>query len=126
MEQRDGAVVVTVGAGGAFASGSADMTEQAKAIIAQLEDVSGKAQRIVVTGHTDNVPLTGSTFTDNWGLASARANSVVRTITESGAMPDTELVAVSKGESEPVADNSTPEGRQKNRRIEIEIEFDQE
>lgn len=126
VEQRDGAVVVTVGAGGAFASGSADMTEQAKAIIAQLEDVSGKAQRIVVTGHTDNVPLTGSTFTDNWGLASARANSVVRSITESGAMPDTELVAVSKGESEPIADNATPEGRQKNRRIEIEIEFDQE
>ena len=49
VEQRDGAVVVTVGAGGAFASGSADMTEQAKAIIQKLEDVSGKAQRIVVT-----------------------------------------------------------------------------
>lgn len=126
VEQRDGSVVVTVGAGGAFASGSADMTQQAQAIIGKLEDVSGKAQRIVVTGHTDNVPLTGSTFTDNWGLASARANSVVRAITESGTMPDTELVAVSKGESEPIADNATPEGRQKNRRIEIEIEFDQE
>ncbi|MBC2835796.1 OmpA family protein [Paragemmobacter straminiformis] len=126
IEQRDGSVVVTVGAGGAFASGSADMTAQAQEIIAKLEDVSGKAARIVVTGHTDNVPLSGSTYTDNWELASARAASVVRSITESGTMPDTDLVAVSKGESAPVADNSTPEGRQKNRRIEIEIEFDKE
>lgn len=126
IEQRDGSVVVTVGAGGAFSSGSADMTAQAQEIIKKLEDVSGKAARIVVTGHTDNVPLSGSTYTDNWELASARAASVVRSITESGTMPGTDLVAVSKGESAPIADNATPEGRQKNRRIEIEIEFDKE
>ena len=126
VEQRDGSVVVTVGAGGAFSSGSADMTEQAQAIIARLQDVSGKAARIVVTGHTDNVPLSGSSFQDNWELASARAASVARAITESGVVPDAELVAVSKGESEPIADNATEEGRQKNRRIEIEIEFDEE
>lgn len=126
VEQRDGSVVVTVGAGGAFASGSADMTAQAQAIIDKLEQVSGKAAKIVVTGHTDNVPLSGSTYRDNWELASARAASVVRAITESGTVPAAELVAVSKGETEPVADNSTEEGRQKNRRIEIEIEFDKE
>lgn len=126
VEQRDGSVVVTVGAGGAFGSGSADMTEQAQAIIARLQDVSGKAARIVVTGHTDNVPLSGSTYRDNWDLASARAASVVRAITESGVVLDAELVAVSKGESAPIADNTTEDGRQKNRRIEIEIEFDEE
>lgn len=126
VEQRDGAVVVTVGAGGAFQSGSADMTAEAEAIILKLEEMSGKAKRIVVTGHTDNVPLSGSTFQDNWELASARAASVVRAITESGVVPDAEVVAVSKGETAPVADNATEEGRQKNRRIEIEIEFDEE
>lgn len=126
VEQRDGAVVVTVGAGGAFSSGSADMTSEAEAIIERLEEVSGKAKRIVVTGHTDNVPLSGSTYRDNWDLASARAGSVVRAIIESGVVPDAEVVAVSKGETAPVADNATEEGRQKNRRIEIEIEFDEE
>ncbi len=126
VEQRDGAVVVTVGAGGAFSSGSADMTAEAQAIIGKLEEVSGKAAKIVVTGHTDNVPLSGSTYRDNWELASARAASVVRQITESGVVPGAELVAVSKGETEPVADNATEEGRQKNRRIEIAIEFEQE
>lgn len=126
VEQRDGAVVVTVGAGGAFTSGSADMTAEAEAIIAKLEEMSVKAKRIVVTGHTDNVPLSGSTYRDNWDLASARAASVVREIIESGVVPDAEVVAVSKGDTAPVADNATEEGRQKNRRIEIEIEFDEE
>lgn len=126
VEQRDGAVVVTVGAGGAFSSGSADMTSEAEAIIAKLEEMSVKAKRIVVTGHTDNVPLSGSTYRDNWDLAAARAASVVREIIESGVVPDAEVVAVSKGDTAPIADNATEEGRQKNRRIEIEIEFDEE
>lgn len=126
IEQRDGAVVVTVGAGGAFASGSADMTAEAQEIIARLQQVSQKATRIVITGHTDNVPLSGGEFRDNWELAAARAASVLRAIDESGVVPDAELVAQSKGESEPVADNATPEGREKNRRIEIEIEFEEE
>lgn len=126
IEQRDGSVVVTIGAGGAFASGSADITAEAQAIIADLEQVSRKATRIVITGHTDNVPLTGGQFKDNWGLAAARAATVLREISDSGLVPDAELVAQSKGETEPIADNSTPEGREKNRRIEIEIEFDEE
>lgn len=125
IEQRDGSVVVTVGAGGAFASGSADMTAEAQAIIERLGQVSGKAKRIVITGHTDNVPLSGSTYRDNWDLASARAASVLREIEASGLVPDAELVAQSKGETEPVADNDTPEGREKNRRVQIEIEFDE-
>ncbi len=126
VEQRDGAVVVTVGAGGAFSSGSADLTEEAQKIIAELEKISRKATRIVVTGHTDNVPLSGGIYRDNWELASARAASVVRAIEESGVVPDAELVATSKGEAEPIADNTTEEGRAKNRRIEIEIEFEEE
>ena len=126
IEQRDGSVVVTVGAGGAFASGSADITPEAQAIIADLQQVSRKATRIVITGHTDNVPLSNAQYRDNWDLAAARAATVLREISDSGLVPDAELVAQSKGETEPVADNATHEGREKNRRIEIEIEFDEE
>lgn len=126
IEQRDGAVVVTIGAGGAFTSGSADITPEAQEIIANLEQVSQKATRIVITGHTDNVPLSGGRYADNWDLAAARAGTVLREIADSGVLPGAELVAQSKGETEPVADNSTPEGREKNRRIEIKIEFDEE
>lgn len=125
VEQRDGAVVVTVGSGGAFISGSADMTAEAQGILEKLQQVSQKAKRIVVTGHTDNVPLSGGQYIDNWDLGAARAASVVREITDSGLLPNAELVATSKGETEPIASNDTEEGRAKNRRIEIEIEFDE-
>lgn len=125
VEQRDGAVVVTVGSGGAFISGSADMTAEAQGILEKLQEVSQKAKRIVVTGHTDNVPLSGGQYIDNGDLGAARAASVVREITDSGLLPDAELVATSKGETEPIASNDAEEGRAKNRRIEIEIEFDE-
>ena len=125
VERREGAVVVTVGAGGAFISGSADLSAEAQAIIQKLETVSRKAKRIVVTGHTDSTPLGGGTYTDNWELAAARAASVVREIAASGVVPDAELVATGLGDTKPIADNATEEGRAKNRRIEIEIEFEE-
>lgn len=124
VERQDGKIVVTVGAGGAFASGSADLTAQARAIIAELERSAREARRIVITGHTDTVPVGSGAFRDNWDLAAARAQSVLREIEASGVVQGAELEAVSKGETQPVADNETPEGREQNRRIEIEIEFD--
>lgn len=124
VEQRDGKVFVTMGAGGAFVSGSADLSSEAEALLQKLEQTVTRAKSIVVTGHTDNVPIGGGEFKDNWDLASARAASVVRAISESGALPGVDLVATSKGETAPIADNSTEEGRAKNRRIEIEIQFE--
>jgi chemotaxis protein MotB len=124
VEQRDGRVFVTVGEGGAFSSGSADLTPEAEELVRKLELAADRAVEIAVTGHTDNVPLGGSTFRDNWELASARAASVVRAIEESGLVPNAKLVATSMGETDPIADNSTEEGRAKNRRVEIEIKFD--
>jgi chemotaxis protein MotB len=85
-----------------------------------MEDSS----EIVVTGHTDDVPVgAGSEFRDNLGLASARASSVVREIANSGLIDASRMTAVSKGETDPIADNSTAEGREQNRRIEIEIKY---
>ncbi len=124
VERRDGKVFVTVGAGGAFESGSADLTEQAKTI---MDEISANAlapdATITVTGHTDNVPLSGGPYTDNFGLGAARATSVVRELVESGKIDPSQIVAVSRGESAPVADNTTDAGREKNRRIEIEIDY---
>lgn len=127
IEQRDGKVFVTVGAGGAFPSGTDELTPEAMAIIARLGSTTqGKNARVTVTGHTDNVQIGGGKFRDNWDLAAARASAVVRAIGETGAVPPENMVATSRGESNPVADNSTEEGREKNRRIEIEVSFDAE
>ena len=124
VERRDGSVFVTVGAGGAFASGSADLTAEAQEILNEIStNALGPDAKITVTGHTDNVPLSGSPFQDNLGLGAARAASVVRELVDSGQIDPAQIVAVSKGENAPVADNATEEGRAKNRRIEIEIDY---
>jgi chemotaxis protein MotB len=124
VEARDGKVYVTVGSGGAFTSGSADLSAQAREVLRKVELSAENARTIVVTGHTDNVPLSGSTYRDNWELASARAASVVRELQDSGIVPQARLVATSMGETAPVADNTTEEGRARNRRIEIELQFE--
>lgn len=124
VQQENDKVIVTVGAGGAFGSGSADLTAEARDIMARIAlSAAGEQTRITVTGHTDSVPLTGGAFTDNWGLAAARASSVVRELGAQGALDPSQLTAVSRGESMPVADNATEEGRSANRRIEIEFDF---
>jgi len=124
VERRDGKVFVTVGAGGAFESGSADLTEEAKTIMAEIA-ANGLAPdaTVTVTGHTDNVPLNGGPYSDNFGLGAARATSVVRELVQSGRVDPSQIVAVSRGETAPVADNTTDAGREENRRIEIEIDY---
>lgn len=125
VEQRGDKVFVTVGAGGAFPSGTADLTAQAREIMDRIAfSAMNDASGITVTGHTDDVPLSGgSTYRDNWGLAAARSASVVRELAASGLIAPQKLVATSMGESQPVADNNTADGREKNRRIEIEISY---
>ena len=78
---------------------------------------------ITVTGHTDDVPISNAQFRDNWDLAAGRAASVVQAIQQTGLIDGDRLSAVSKGEMAPVADNTTAAGREKNRRIEIEIKY---
>lgn len=125
VERRDGRVFVTVGAGGAFPSGSADLTDHARDIMDRISyGAMGDAATITVTGHTDNVPVNPTaSYRDNWGLAAARASSVVREMTGGGLIPPDRVTAVSKGESAPIADNASAAGREQNRRIEIEIAY---
>lgn len=124
VQQDKDKVIVTVGAGGAFQSGSADLTAEAVEIMARInKSAVGQDARVTVTGHTDTVPLTGGPFSDNWGLAAARASSVVRELGASGVIDPANLSAVSKGEAAPVASNDTEEGRAANRRIEIVFEY---
>lgn len=125
VEQRKDKVVVTVGAGGAFPSGTADLTDQARQVMARIAAAAmGDASDIVVTGHTDSVPLSpGSPFGDNWGLAAARASSVVRELQAAQSVSPGRMSALSRGETSPIADNETASGRERNRRIEIEFQY---
>ena len=125
VERKDGKVFVTVGSGGAFSSGSAELTSQARQIMAKIADKGvGESGMVTVSGHTDNVPLMfGGNFRDNWDLAAARASSVVQELEKAGNIGTDRMKAVSFGESKPIDTNDTAAGREKNRRIEIEINF---
>jgi chemotaxis protein MotB len=124
VERRDGKVFVTVGSGGAFPSGTADLTNQAQEIIQRISfNALTSSSKLTVTGHTDNVPISGGLYRDNWDLAAARAASVVQAVQNTGMIAASNLQAVSKGENDPVASNDTAAGRELNRRIEIEIDY---
>ena len=125
VQREKDRVVVTVGSAGAFSSGSAKLTKKAREIMQKIAKVSGKgAGQINVSGHTDDVPLIfGGQYRDNWDLAAARASSVVQELAKANTIPSDKLRAISFGETRPIEQNDTKQGREKNRRIEIEIKF---
>ena len=125
VQREKDRVVVTVGSAGAFGSGSAKLTKKAREIMQKTAKVSGKgAGQINVSGHTDDVPLIfGGQYRDNWDLAAARASSVVQELAKANTIPSDKLRAISFGETRPIEQNDTKQGREKNRRIEIEIKY---
>jgi chemotaxis protein MotB len=125
VQREKDRIIVTVGSAGAFSSGSAQLTKQAKAIMQKIAKVSSKgAGQVNVSGHTDDVPLIfGGQYRDNWDLAAARASSVVQELSKAKTIPSEKLKAISFGETKPLEQNDTRQGREKNRRIEIEIKY---
>jgi chemotaxis protein MotB len=108
-----------------FDSGHANLKESGKAVLKKVgEALKGYDDKIVrVVGHTDNVPIGKSMqaqFASNWELSAARATTVVRFLEAAGVPPE-RLAASGRAEHSPVASNDDPEGRRKNRRIEITL-----
>jgi chemotaxis protein MotB len=109
-----------------FDSGEAQLKPEGEQVLGQIASVLSKFpnNQIYVVGHTDNVPIRYSAFSryaNNWELSTARATAAVRYLTEKAGVKPERLAAVGFGEFHPVADNSTAEGRAKNRRIAIVV-----
>jgi len=107
---------------GFFDSGSAEMRPQALESFTRVVRVlRAQPHRLRIEGHTDNVPIHTSRFASNWELSTARATEVVRLlITKYSFAPD-RLSAAGYGEFHPIADNSTFEGRESNRRVDLVV-----
>jgi chemotaxis protein MotB len=107
-----------------FDSGSAAVDESGTEVLQRVATQLKKSSyQIVVIGHTDDKPIGPALvkqYPTNWELAGARAASVVRLFARSG-LRSKRLLAVSVAEVQPVASNATPEGRARNRRIEIRL-----
>jgi chemotaxis protein MotB len=115
-------VTVEINASVLFASGEASLAPSAvRALHAVAEIMAATEFPVTVEGHTDNTPIATSQFPSNWELSVVRASSVVRLFVDAGVQPG-HLTATGYGEQRPVADNATPEGRARNRRVSVLID----
>lgn len=106
-----------------FDSGSTLLKEEAKPVLDQVGRVLERyaAGTIEIEGHTDNVPMSGAKYSNNDELSSGRALSVFDYLLSVTNLDPANIKHAGRGEYVPVADNSTPEGRTRNRRVEIKI-----
>jgi len=109
-----------------FDSGEADLKTEGEKILQKIAGILAQypQRQIHVIGHTDNVPIRASArnrFPSNWELSTARATAAVRFLGEKAGVDPRRLGAVGYGEFHPIADNATPEGRAKNRRIALVV-----
>lgn len=106
-----------------FDSGSAQLKEEAMPIIEKVALILERyaENTIEIEGHTDNIPIHNSRYANNNELSSSRALSMFDYLVENTALEPSKIKHSGRGEYLPIADNSTPEGRAKNRRIEVKI-----
>lgn len=109
-----------------FDPGKAEFSPQAKRTLDHLANQlkvgpHGLSRPIRVEGHTDNTPILTAQYPSNWELSTARATNIVRYLVTMHHLPAEKLSAAGYGEYKPVADNSSIEGKQKNRRVDIVV-----
>lgn len=98
-----------------------NLTPESEDILRSIAEIlKDQSQMIHVEGHTDDQPIQTSQYPSNWELSSSRAGSVVRLFVDMG-LHSSRLVAIGYAANKPVDSNSTPEGRQRNRRVQIMI-----
>ncbi len=125
ISELKGKLTVNMEAAILFDSGRADVKPEGIEILNKMVETlkSVKDKAIRIEGHTDNVQISGAllrTFPSNWELSAVRAINVTKFLQEQGIDP-VNLSAAAFADYKPVADNSTKEGRAKNRRIEITL-----
>ena len=121
IEQK-GMLTLRLGEKLLFDEGSAQIKPESKAILDKVANILTKNEKqIKIEGHSDNVPIKNSQFSSNWELSSARASNIVEYLINEKKMDKTRFTILSHADNVPVEQNSTPEGRAKNRRVDIVI-----
>ena len=122
IDSRAGSLLIKLGEAGAFGSGEAMLSPTALQLIARVAVVAraGNA-RLIIGGHTDNVPIRNSRYQDNWDLSAARAIAVVRELVDRQGVDPKQIEAQGFGDTRPAFENDTAEHRAANRRIEIAV-----
>ena len=121
-DEGRGLVVSIVSEGVLFDAGSADLRPEGRTVLDGLAaSLAGLPNDVVIEGHTDNRPISTDRFQSNTYLSTARASTVLEYLVKNHGLPASRLSAAGYGDTRPVAGNDTPEGRAKNRRVDIAI-----
>lgn len=118
-----GVVYISLADNMLFRSGSYEVSDRAMEILGKIAKIIKDYNNydVLVEGNTDDVPISRPNIRNNWDLSALRASSVVQVLQNRFGVDPSRLTAGGRGEYNPVADNSTAEGRDRNRRTEIII-----
>lgn len=126
VREDTGGIHITIGDPALFKTGKADIKPDFIPILESIVDIIMIGDNIIrIEGHTDNIPIYNEQFRDNWDLSIARALSVIRYIRSREQIDPIRLRPVGCGEYHPIDTNDTLEGRAKNRRVEVYIDFEE-
>jgi len=118
-----GVVYISLADNMLYKSGSYEISDKAGETLSKIAKIikDYDSYDVLIEGNTDNVPIAQANIRNNWDLSALRASSVVQTLQTKFAVDPKRLTAGGRGEFNPIADNSTPAGKSKNRRTQIII-----
>jgi chemotaxis protein MotB len=123
VETENSKIIIRIQEKGSFASGQATLNPDFYKVISKITEVIAKTPgKIIVAGHTDNIPISNARFRSNWELSSARAVTVVHAMLTNPTMEADRILVEGHADSNPLVPNDSWENRAKNRRVELIIE----
>lgn len=109
-----------------FASGSGDLLFRFLPVLEKIVTILEESEgHIVISGHTDDIPITTDRYRSNWDLSAARAASVAHYLLEFTSIPAARITVQGYADSRPLVPNTSPGNRAQNRRVEISIQRDE-
>lgn len=118
-----GVVYISLSDNMLYKSGSYEISDKAGETLSKIAKIikDYEGYDVLIEGNTDNLPIAQTNIRNNWDLSALRASSVVQTLQTKYSVDPKRLTAGGRGEYNPIADNSTPAGKAKNRRTQIII-----
>jgi chemotaxis protein MotB len=120
LERAEGSIIIRIQEKGSFASGSARLDPGFHEVMGRISRVlAAKPGQILVSGHTDNIPISTGRFRSNWELSSARAVTVLHSMLRNKDIAEERVVVRGLADTRPLLANDSPQNRAKNRRVEL-------
>lgn len=120
--QEKSSLTIRIGESLLFDEGSSEIKQNSKNTLSEIANILTKNEnQIKIIGHSDNIPIKNLKYSSNWELASSRASNIAQYLIEIKNLDKKRFTVLSHADNKPVEVNSTPQGRAKNRRVDIVI-----